>query len=96
MGSITSDRDVAVSGLTGRQASLIPVEIRVGQNSYHMRLVQDRVMTPLLMQMAVFSTIDSTQRSVGGQSYSVRGQLAFEGGVVNIDDVYTGDAGVAV
>jgi hypothetical protein len=96
MGSITSDRDAAVSGLTGRQASLIPVEIRVGQSSYHMRLVQDRVMTPLLMQMALFSTIDSTQRSVGGQSYSVRGKLDFEGGVVNIDDVYSGDAGVAV
>jgi hypothetical protein len=96
MGSITSDRDTAVAGLTGRQASLIPVEIRVGQNTYHMRLVQDRVMTPLLMQMALFSTIDSTQRSVGGQTYSVRGRLDFEGGPVRVDDVYSGDVGVAV
>jgi hypothetical protein len=96
MGSITSDRDTAVAGLTGRQASLIPVEIRVGQNTYHMRLVQDRVMTPLLMQMALFSAIDSTQRSVGGQTYSVSGQLDFEGGPVRLDDVYSGDVGVAV
>ncbi len=65
MGSITSDRETAVSGLTGRQASLIPVQIRVGQNTYRMQLVQDRVMTPLLMQMALFSAIDSTERSVG-------------------------------
>jgi hypothetical protein len=96
MGSITSDRDTAVAGLTGRQASLIPVEIRVGPNSYHMRLVQDRVMTPLLMQMALFSAIESTQRSVGGQTYSVRGRLDFEGGPVRLDDVYSGDVGVAV
>ena len=96
MGSITSDRDTAVSGLTGRQASLIPVQIRVGANTYRMRLVQDRVMTPLLMQMAVFSAIDSTERSVGGQTYSVRGQLDFEGGPVRVDDVYSGDVGVAV
>jgi len=96
MGTITSDRDTAVSGLTGRQASLIPVQIRVGANTYRMRLVQDRVMTPLLMQMALFSTIDSTQRSLGGQTYSVRGQLDFEGGVVRVDDVYSGDVGVAV
>src|SRR4029079_18061207 len=34
MGSITSDRETAVSGLTGRQASLIPVQIRVGANAY--------------------------------------------------------------
>ena len=85
-----------VSGLTGRQASLIPVQIRVGANTYRMRLVQDRVMTPLLMQMAVFSAIDSTERSVGGQTYSVRGQLDFEGGAVRVDDVYSGDVGVAI
>ncbi|MDP8990167.1 MAG: hypothetical protein M3N41_08845 [Acidobacteriota bacterium] len=96
MGSITSDRETAVSGLTGRQANLIPVQIRVGANTYRMRLVQDRVMTPLLMQMAVFSAIDSTERSVGGQTYSVRGQLDFEGGTVRIDDVYSGDVGVAI
>jgi hypothetical protein len=96
MGSITSDRETAVSGLTGRQASLIPVQIRVGANTYRMRLVQDRVMTPLLMQMAVFSAIDSTERSVGGQTYSVRGQLDFDGGPVRVDDVYSGDVGVAV
>jgi len=96
MGSITSDRETAVSGLTGRQASLIPVQIRVGTNTYRMRLVQDRVMTPLLMQMAVFSAIDSTERSVGGQTYSVRGQFDFEGGTVRVDDVYSGDVGVAV
>lgn len=96
MGSITSDRDTAVSGVTGRQASLIPVRLRVGSNSYNMRLVQDRVMTPLLMQMALFSAIDATERSVGGQTYSIRGQLDFEGGTVRVDDVYSGDVGVAV
>ncbi len=96
MGSITSDRETAVSGLTGRQASLIPVQIRVGQNMYHMQLVQDRVMTPLLMQMALFSAIDSTERSVGAETYSVRGQLDFDGGPVRVDDVYSGEVGVAV
>ena len=96
MGSITSDRDTAVSGVTGRQASLIPVQIRVGSNNYKMRLAQDRVMTPLLMQMALFSAIDATERSVGGQTYSIRGQLDFEGGTVRVDDVYSGDVGVAV
>jgi hypothetical protein len=95
MGTITSDRDTAVSGLTGRQASLIPVQIRVGSNTYRMRLVQDRVMTPLLMQMALFSAIDSTERSVGGETFSVRGQLDFDGGPVRIDDVYSGDVAVA-
>jgi SpoIVB peptidase S55 len=96
MGTITSDRDVAVAGLTGRRANLIPVEIRVGSNTYHMNMVQDRVMTPLLMQMAVFSAIDATERSVGAQTYSIRGQLDFGGGRVPVDDVYSGDVGAAI
>jgi hypothetical protein len=96
MGTITADQDVAVSGLIGRRANLIPVEIRVGRNSYRIRMVQDRVMTPLLMQMAVFSAIDATERSVGGETYSIRGQLDFDGGAVRVNDVYSGDVGVAV
>jgi hypothetical protein len=96
MGTITADRDVAVSGILGREASLIPVEIRVGPTVYRMRMVQDRVMTPLLTQMALFSAIDATERSVGGETFSIRGKLDFAGGAVNIDDVYSGDVGVAV
>ena len=95
MGAITEDRDTAVSGVLGKRASLIPVEIRLGSNTYRMRMIQDRVMTPLLAQMAVFSVIDSNERSVGSQSYSLRGQIEFAGGPVKLNDVYSGDIAVA-
>lgn len=95
MGSITADRDTAIAGVTGRAAKMIPVEIRVGTNVYRMRMVQDRVMTPLLTQMAVFSAIDATERSIGPETYSIRGQIDFEGGSVHLDDVYSGDLAVA-
>ena len=94
MGSITADRDTAIAGVTGRAASTIPAEIRVGANTYRMRMVQDRVMTPLLTQMALFSAIDSTERNIGPQTYSIRGQIDFDGGPVRIDDVYSGDVAV--
>jgi hypothetical protein len=95
MGTITEDRDVAVSGLTGRRAAMSPLEIRVGSNTYHMNVVQDRVMTPLVAQMAVFSAIDSTERAVGAATYSVRGRAEFAGGSVKLDNVYSGDVNVA-
>jgi hypothetical protein len=95
MGAITADRDTAISGLTGRQAKLIPVEIRVGPNTYRMRMIQDRVMTPLLAQMAVFSAIDATERSIGSQTFSVRGQFDFAAGPMRVDDVYSGEVAVA-
>ncbi len=94
MGSITADRDTAIAGVTGRAAAMIPVEIRVGANAYRMRMVQDRVMTPLLTQMALFSAIDATERNIGPETYSMSGKIDFEGGSVRIDDVYSGDVAV--
>jgi len=95
MGTITEDRETAVSGLLGKRAAMAPLEIRVGANVYHMRMIQDRVMTPLVAQMAVFSTIDATERAIGSAAFTVRGHIDFEGGSVRVDNVYSGDVGVA-
>jgi hypothetical protein len=95
MGTITADRDTAISGITGRSAAMAPLQIRVGATTYHMSVIQDRIMTPIVAQMAVFSAIDSTQRAVGTATYSLRGHADFEGGSVKLDNVYSGDLNVA-
>jgi hypothetical protein len=95
MGTITEDRETAVSGLLGKRAAMTPLEIHVGTNVYHMRMIEDRVMTPLVAQMAVFSAMDATERAVGAAAYTVRGRLDFQGGSVRLDNVYSGDVGVA-
>lgn len=96
MGSITEDRTTAVSGILGKRADLIPISIRVGARQYHMRMVRDRVMTPLITQMAVFSSIDETERSVGPATFAVRGRVDFESGSLKLDNVYNGDVSAAI
>lgn len=96
MGSLTDDRSTAVSGVMGRRAAMAPVEIRVGKNVYHMQVIQDRVMTPLVMQMALYSAIDATERGQGGSTFTIRGHLDFRGGTVNVDNAYSGDVAVSV
>jgi hypothetical protein len=96
MGSITQDRNAAISGLTGRRAQMTPLEIKHGPNTYRMGMVQDRVMTPLVTQMAVASAIDATGRGVGPATYNVRTKINFTGGSsVDLDNVYTGDVSVS-
>lgn len=96
MGTITEDRNAAISGVMGRKAPMVPIEIRVGSNTYRMSMIQDRVMTPLLAQMAVFSSIDATERSVGPETYALRGRIDFDGGgSVKLDNAYGGDLGVS-
>lgn len=105
MGAITEDRSVAVAGELGRRAATIPVSISVidrGSNAakpstYQMRMVNDRVLSPFLMQMAVFSAIDATERTTGESSISVNGEVEFEdgSGPINLNNMYAGDFGLA-
>lgn len=84
MGVISQDRDAAISGTLGRTAALIPVSINVTHagrrlDSYHMKMIDDRLLAPVLLQMAVFSSIDATERSVGSASLAVKGSIEFAG-----------------
>lgn len=101
MGSVTQDRSTAVAGILGRRASLVPVSIAVNgsePSAYRIRMVNDRMLSPLLLQMAVFSAVDATERSIGASSFRVRGSLKFEGQAapVRLDNMYTGDANTAL
>ena len=94
MGTLTDDRTTAVSGVIGRRAVMAPVEIRVGKNVYRMQTIQDRLMTPLVVQMALYSAIDATERAQGASTFAIRGNLDFDGGSVRIDNAYSGDVAV--
>lgn len=100
MGVISQDRSTAVSGQLGRRAAMIPLDIAVTKDSkavekYSMRMVNDRFLSPFLLQMAVFSAIDATERSVGASSIVVRGSIEFENrkDPVKLSNVYAADGG---
>jgi hypothetical protein len=99
MGVITEDRNTAIAGLTGRRAQMTPFEIHVATSgvgaTYRMNMIQDRVMTPLVAQTALFSALDATGRTIGPATYSMRSRLDFDGGPVTINNVYSGDVSVA-
>lgn len=101
LGSITQDRSVAISGELGKKADMIPLSMRVKSRggstrewSYKMEMVEDRLFTPLLVQMAVFSAIDATERSTGVSTITLRGQVLMDGApAVKFDNIYAADLG---
>lgn len=101
-GVITQDRNSAIAGELGRRAPLVPVAITVTSHgdgaraAYRMEIVNDRFLSPLLVQMAAFSAIDATERQVGAVTFAVRGRIEFDGGAppVRLDNVYAGDSSV--
>lgn len=94
MGAITEDRSTAVTGIAGQRARMTPLEIKAGGRTYRMSVIQEKVMTPLVTQMAVASALETTQRAVGSATLHVRGEIRFHGGSVKVDDVSSGDVAV--
>jgi hypothetical protein len=101
MGSITEDRSTSIYGELGRKADTIPLEITVKDGrraplSYHMQMIQDRVLSPYIVQTAVYSAMDATERTLGLASYSLRGGVEFSQGVpaLKLDNTYAGDFNV--
>jgi hypothetical protein len=63
-----------------------------------MQMVNDRFLAPFLMQIAVYSAIDSTERALGAATYSVRGEVQFQGNAppLRLNNMYAGDANTAL
>ena len=102
MGTINLDADTAISGELGRRAALVPVAIGVSRagravNSYQMQMVDDPLLSPLILQMAVYSVIDSTQRTVGAASIKITGQVEFQNTsvAVRLNNMFAADTGAA-
>src|SRR5882672_3785323 len=103
MGSISLDHSTAISGELGRRAAMVPVSIRVAgpkgkHSSYRMEIVDDRFLSPFLLQMSVFSAIDATERTVGSGSFLVKGRIEFRDGSapVKLDNMFASDANSAM
>jgi hypothetical protein len=106
MGVITQDRNTAISGALGRRAGMLPLDISVRQEfgtaqpvgDYHMQVVNDRFLSPYLMQLAVFSAIDATERATGASSVLVHASIEFENrpNAVEVRNIYAGEGSSAM
>ena len=102
MGVISQDRSTAVAGTLGTRAAMTPVDITVTRTGrtldrYRIQMVNDRFLGPFLLQMAVFSAIDATERTVGASSVTLKGAIVLDGQrePVRLNDVYASDTGSA-
>lgn len=102
MGVISNDRNTAIAGTLGQRAEMVPLEISMKDpkhsDTYHMKMVNDQFLSPYLLQMAIFSAIDSTQRATGATTVEVSGSIEFENrkDPVELRNIYAADGGTAM
>ncbi|MGO9258506.1 MAG: SpoIVB peptidase S55 domain-containing protein [Bryobacteraceae bacterium] len=103
MGTINEDRNTAVAGELGKRAPMAPVSMSVWRGgraveTYQAQMVNDPLLSPLLLQMAVYSAIDATERTLGASSLRVTGQVEFQNAPapIRLDNIFSADNGSAL
>lgn len=107
MGAITTDRNTAVGGVLGRQAKMTPLTLSVASvangrpraQTYKMEMVNHRVLAPFLTQLAVFSALDATERSLGAMTVGLEGEAKFTGADIpplRFRNLFAGDFNTAL
>ncbi|HEX8557287.1 MAG TPA: hypothetical protein VF668_04250 [Pyrinomonadaceae bacterium] len=84
VGSISQDRSTGIYGNLGRAPKMIPVTINLHTSreqveTFRYEVANDEFLTPLLLNMTVYSTLTSSERSLGDSTVSVRGKIEVKG-----------------
>lgn len=84
VGAISQDRSTGIYGQLGHAPKMIPVTINLHTSreqveTYRYEVASDEFLTPLLLNMTVYSTITSSERSLGDSTVSVRGKIEVKG-----------------
>jgi len=83
-GTIKQDRATGIMGVIGETAGLIPVTIdiineRQLKRSFKYAVMNDRFLTPLLLNFTIYNTLISTEKALGYNTLQMKGRITLEG-----------------
>ncbi len=84
VGSISQDRSTGIYGRLGQAPKMIPVNVTVQTSrdhseKYAYEIVNDPFLTPLLLNITLYSTLTATERTLGDSTISVSGTIDVRG-----------------
>ena len=84
VGAISQDRATGIFGQLGHEPKMIPVKIKLHTSrnrdeQFSYEVVSDEYLTPLLLTITVFNSINARERAIGEQTISVRGSIDVDG-----------------
>lgn len=84
VGTITQDRATGIFGKLGQAPKMIPVKVNLHTSrnkteTFNYEIATDTFLTPLLLQITIYNTIASSERTLGTATISVNGQIDVAG-----------------
>lgn len=97
VGRISQDRSAGAFGELGKAPRLIPVRVKLSsgpsvRKEFAFRIVNDRILSPALVNMALSSIITGEERSYGNISLDFDGDVYLDNGAsVHLEDLFSGN-----
>lgn len=84
VGSISQDRASGIYGLLRQAPKMIPVKVKLHTSrerteTFSYEVANDSFLTPLLLNITVFNTITSSERTLGESTITVEGEIRIKG-----------------
>lgn len=83
VGALTQDRFAGIMGKIGANADMIPVEVTVDgtgePQTYHVRVVRNAQLSPMMIAMAADSVVSSAQRAAGERTVVLDSEIDVDG-----------------
>ncbi len=81
VGAIKQDRATGVLGVKGGEPRLLPIRLelhtsRKVEKTFRFEVITDPALTPFLTALAVFNSLNSSERTLGGQTLRVRSVIS--------------------
>jgi hypothetical protein len=101
LGKFTQDRSVGALGEVGGTPRLIPLSVRLVEPSgvtreFKLEITRDKILSPLLVNMAVAALLSSEERSYGNMTYGLDGDVYLDNGSsVHLEDLFSGNLDTA-
>jgi len=84
VGSISQDRSTGIFGKLGQTPKMIPVKInlhtsRERSETFNYEVVNDRFLTPILLNLSIYNSITASERSLGDATITISGKIDVDG-----------------
>ncbi len=102
VGRFVQDRNAGALGEIGKMPQLVPLVVELTDSDakpkeYKLELVDDKLLTPLLVNMSVSSILSSEERAVGNLSCALDGDIYLDNGAsVHAEDLFSGNFDAAI
>jgi hypothetical protein len=101
LGKFTQDRSVGALGEVGGTPRPVPLAIRLAEENgvardFKLEITRDKILSPLLVNMAVSALLSSEERSYGNMTYALDGDVYLDNGSsVHLEDLFSGNLDTA-